>query len=293
MMQIRRRTFLRNGTLLLASASFDWSRARDLLADDSQPALRIGMVTDLHYADKPPAGTRHYRETPAKLATAAEVFQREKVDFVVELGDFLDAAQSVDVEQAYLERIEKEFAACCAKRYYVLGNHCVDTLTKQEFLAGVGQERSYYSFDAGRHHFVVLDACFRSDGQPYGRKNSVWTDANIPAEELDWLRSDLKAATHETIVFAHQRLDDANKHSVKNAAQVRRILEQAGNVRAVFQGHSHRNDLQEIAGIPYCTLAAMIEGSGEANNAFSVMDLSPNGDIRVRGFIRQKNYEWT
>ena len=28
-------------------------------------AIRFGLVTDLHYADKPPAGTRHYRETPA------------------------------------------------------------------------------------------------------------------------------------------------------------------------------------------------------------------------------------
>ena len=59
-------------------------------------------------------------------------------------------------------------------------------LTKEEFLDGVQQEQSYYSFDSGNLHFVALDACFRSDGQPYGPQNFVWTDPNIPADELEW-----------------------------------------------------------------------------------------------------------
>ncbi len=291
-MTIGRRAFLHQGTLLLAGSSLCWSQAEELLAEDLSPALRIGMVTDLHYADKVPAGTRYYRETISKLAKAVTRFQQEKPGFVVELGDFVDAAVSVEVEQDYLQRIEKAFAPCCDERHYVLGNHCVDTLTKKEFLTGVGQEESYYSFDAGDHHFMILDACFRSDGAPYGRKNSTWTDTSIPAAELDWLRSDLKQTRHKTIVFVHQRLDETKNHSVKNAADVRRILEESGKVRAVFQGHSHQNDLQDISGIHYCTLAAMIEGSGEMNNAFSMLEILHDNMIRVRGFIRQKDYAW-
>ena len=94
----------------------------------------------------------------------------------------------------------------------VLGNHCVDTLTKDEFLGGVEQKQSYYSFDRGGFHFVVLDACFRGDGQPYGRKNSKWNDANIPAAELEWLAADVKATEKPVIVFAHQRLDVSSNH---------------------------------------------------------------------------------
>ncbi|MCF7963695.1 MAG: hypothetical protein K9M08_23390, partial [Pirellula sp.] len=48
---------------------------------------------------------------------------------------------------------------------------------------------SVHSFDRGDFHFVVLDACFRNDGEPYGRKNSKWNDANIPAAELEWLQA--------------------------------------------------------------------------------------------------------
>lgn len=285
---ISRRAALAGGTLLLAAA------ANPLLLAQNTPQrqLRFGVVTDLHYADKPPAGTRHYRETLDKLAEAASQFKTAEVDFVVELGDLIDAADSVDVEQKYLETVNRVFAETAAERHYVLGNHCVDTLTKQEFLGGVEREQSYYSFDRGGFHFVVLDACFRSDGQPYQRRNSHWTDANIPPAELEWLQDDLRQTSLRTIVLAHQRLDVANSHGVKNAAAVRQAFEASGKVLAVFQGHSHQNDLKEIGGIHYCTLVAMIEGSGAENNGYSLVDLAADGTIRVEGFRKQRDYRW-
>src|SRR5690606_3474265 len=138
--------------------------------------LKIGLLTDLHFADKAPAGTRHYRETLTKLSEAALEFEKVKPDFIVELGDLIDAADSVAVELGYLKTINREFVAISPQRHYVLGNHCVDTLTKEEFLGEVGQAKSYYSFDHGEIHCVVLDACFRSDGTPYQRRNFTWTD---------------------------------------------------------------------------------------------------------------------
>ena len=285
---IGRRAFLERGTLVLAASAI----GADAIAIESPDALRIGLITDMHYADKPPAGSRHYRETLAKLDEAADQFQRDRPSLLVELGDFIDAADSVATEQRYLKTINKDFSAICDKRHYVLGNHCVDTLTKSEFLGEVGQDRSYYSFDHGDIHFVVLDSCFRGDGVAYQRKNFKWTDANVPPEELEWLAGDLKQSDKPTIVFAHQRLDVQNNHGVNNQAAVRRILESTGNVLAVFQGHSHKNDLKEIGGIHYCTLVAMVEGSGEKNNGYSLLQIEPSGTLRLTGFRRQKKYDW-
>ena len=262
------------------------------IGGDKTPALQIGLVTDLHYADKPPAGTRHYRETPAKLAEAAAEFSKNKPAFLVELGDFIDAADSVKTELGYLKKINRDFSAICKNRHHVLGNHCVYTLTKKEFLETVGQKKSYYSFDSGNFHFIVLDSCFRTDGQPYGRKNFEWTDPNIPKAELDWLRADLKSTSKKTVVFAHQRLDVSSVYGVKNAPAVRKILEDSKQVVAVFQGHSHENDHKEIGGIHYCTLVAMIEGSGVSHNGYSVMKLSDDGSIRLDGFRNQGDYQW-
>ena len=215
-----RRAFLRNGSLVLAAGSLvDFARA-----DEAKSAVRFGVVTDLHYADKPSAGTRHYRETLTKLGEAAKQFAKDKPAFVVELGDLIDAADTVATELAYLKAVNKEFSAIAKNRHHVLGNHCVDMLTKDEFLGGLERKEPHYSFDEGGIHFVVLDACFRADGKPYGRKNSKWNDANIPAAELDWLKEDLKKATGKVVVFAHQRLDVTNDYRIKNAPDVRKVF---------------------------------------------------------------------
>jgi alkaline phosphatase len=126
-----RRAFMRNGALVLAAASLSQG---ELFAQNPVDALRIGLVSDLHHADKPAAGSRHYRETLGKLEEAGQQFKRQSVDFVVELGDLIDAADSVDVELKYLQTVNREFSEVCGDRHYVLGNHCVDTLTKKRVL---------------------------------------------------------------------------------------------------------------------------------------------------------------
>jgi predicted phosphodiesterase len=289
---IGRRAFMTNGMLVLSAAA---SKSFAGPSADGSPALeatRFGLVTDLHYADKPAAGSRHYRETLRKLDVAAAQFAQEEPTFLVELGDLIDAADSVATEQRYLATINKPFAAISEDRHYVLGNHCVDTLTKEEFLGSVGQPKSYYSFDRGGFHFIVLDACFRADGQPYGRRNFNWTDANMPPAEIEWLADDLSRTSKRTVVFAHQRLDTRSAHGVKNGEQVRQVLTTSGKVLAVFQGHSHQNDLTEIDGIHYCTLVAMVEGTGEASNGFASVRVMTDGSLHVKGFQVQKSYDW-
>lgn len=256
------------------------------------PAVRAGILTDLHHADKVPMKTRFYRESAKKLEEAVQRFNEEKPDFIVELGDLIDQAKTVEQEIAWLDEIEKVFAKVTSPRHYVLGNHCVATLTKEEFIAHTGASKiSHYSFEHGGVHFVILDACYRSDGEPYGRSNAEWTDANIPAAELAWLREDLKVAMHPVVVFAHQRLDDADKHSVKNAAEVRAVLEASGRVSAVLQGHSHKNAYQQMNGIHYVTLAALIEGSGEENNSYGLMEVLNDGALRIKGFRKLETRE--
>ena len=281
-----RRSLLADGTLLLASGL----AGRALAAQAG--GVTFGLLTDIHYADKDPAGTRHYRESLPKLEAAAEALRRAEPDFVVELGDLVDAADAPATELRWLATIDRAFSRASADRHYVLGNHCVDTLTKEEFLGAVGRETSHYSFDRGGIHFVVLDACFRSDGVPYGRHNSVWTDANIPPGELEWLTADLAAAPSPTIVLAHQRLDVASDHGVRGAERVRKILEDSGNVVAVFQGHSHANALTTIAGIHYLTLVAMVEGSGAESSGWALVHVAPDASLRVEGFARQESHDW-
>ena len=59
---------------------------------------------------------------------------------------------------------------------------------------------------------------------------------------------------------------------------------------AVLQGHEHQGGYSEIGGVHYCTLQAMSKGSGPENNAYTIMYIMPNDDIRIRGYRRQKSF---
>jgi alkaline phosphatase len=251
----------------------------------------IGLVADVHYADRDPWGTRHYRDSAAKLTRFVETMKRHRVAFAVVLGDLVDKGKDLATETAYLACIEAVFRRFEGERHHVLGNHDVATFTKEQFVGAAGMPAAHYAFDAGGYHFVVLDACYRRDGEPYGAGNFEWTDTAIPLTEQRWLAADLAAATSPCVVFVHQRLDDdGNPHTVKNAPEVRRLLERSGKVVAVFNGHDHRGGYSRIGGIHYVTLRAMVEGAGPENNAYALARVAAAG-IRVRGFGRQPDLD--
>lgn len=286
---ISRRAFLCQSSLCLAGLEADRLLAADA---EASPLLRVGLMADLHYADKEPTKTRFYREALDKLDEAVAHMNREKPTLVVELGDFIDQADSVEREIEWLKTMESHFAKLTMPRHYVLGNHCVGTLTKQEFATHTKAPGGHGAFEENGVTFLILDACFREDGTPYERKNFNWQDANLPKGELAWLEAALAKASGPVIIFAHQRLDMDKAHAVRNAAEVRALLEKSGKVLAVFQGHSHKNDYQQIAGIHYTTLVAMVEGSGMENNGYSLLGIMADGSLRLDGFRRQVNRTW-
>ncbi len=284
MSHFTRRKFVLTSLAVLASPG--------LARGEGDRPLRFGILTDAHYADYDSRGSRHYRQSLAKMRECVERMNEEQVALLAELGDFNDGARKPAEDDALrsLGDIEAEFARFAGPRYHALGNHNMDALSKPQVLAtientGIDPERSYYSFDCGALHFVVLDPNFRGDGAAYDRGNFRWTDANIPAGQIDWLRKDLAKAGKPTIVLLHQLLDGEGAQYVNNAAEVRKVLEASGTTLAVFQGHHHGGGYSRIEGIHYYTLRAMVEGSGPENNAYAIVEVGP-GRIVVEGYRR-------
>ena len=260
------------------------------LGGEEADAITFGLVTDVHYADVQRGGTRYYRDSQKKLRVAVETFNRRKVAFVAELGDFVDAGPDKADDIRFLHAIREVFSELKADRHYVLGNHCLTRLTKTRFLADCGAQikRSHYSFDQGPLHFVVLDANFTKNGSAYAEGNFGWTDTWIHEPQQRWLAEDLqKAADRQTVVLIHQNLDkEKDAHGVKNGPAVRQVLEKAGNIAAVFQGHMHGGGYQQIGGIPYHTLPAMVEGPGLDNNTYAVVTVQKSGKTKIERFGR-------
>lgn len=254
----------------------------------------MGLVTDIHYCDGDTRINRFYRESLAKLDEAVRVLRDSKVDVALELGDLVDVGPKPDpeAERTYLRTIDAVFAKVGADRHYVLGNHCVATLTKVDFLATVGKKRSWYSLKRNGVTLVVLDGCFRSDGVAYGEGRFDWKDTDIPLSQRRWLARTLKQASGPVVVFVHQRLDTplGSPYTIQSAQDVRCLLEESGKVSLVVMGHSHGNALSTINGISYVTLAAMVEGSGLENSGYSKLQVFSDGTFELEGFRKHAKH---
>jgi len=278
---MNRRDFIESGCAALALSAAGCRSSGD------PPCVTFGLVADIHYADIDDAIGRHYRDAAARLADCVRTMNGLKPDFLVELGDFKDLGTSREATLVGLKRIEGVFAGFEGPRYHVLSNHDFDILTPDEFLSGIsnaGQVRAkaYYRFDVRCVTFLVLDGCHTSDMRHYSRANP-WDDANLPPEQMAWLARELRQAAGPVVVFCHQPIDpeaDA-RHRMRNAAEVRMVLERSGKVVAVFAGHQHWGGHCCLNGIAYHTLPAIVEGEGSA--ACALATVFADGRVSVRG----------
>ena len=298
-MKIDRREFVVTTVTLLGGIPFSVFKSAK---GDFEP-IRFGIVTDIHYADRPtPASTtRFYRESIGKLSECIDFMNQQEVDFLIELGDFKDQGVEPREEETlvFLSTVEKEFRRFKGPRYHVLGNHDHDSISKQQFLEGISNEgfkkaSNFYSFNKKSFHFIILDANYTSQGKAYDRGKFDWTDAHIPKDQLEWLKSDLQRNKMPAVIFIHHRLDTPPSDRIycpDNADVVRKMLEDAGNVVIVFQGHYHEGGVSSLNNIYYYTLKAVVEGSGPDNNNYAIVEIDKNLIVRVKGFRKTESLD--
>ena len=270
----------------------------------SEP-LRIGIVADVHAHDtESPVEHKVMTNYPERLAAFVDAMNAWPADAVIELGDLVNGAFVLGADYGDPTRIPQILDDTVAilsgldcPTHYVLGNHDMYDLSKNEFLAAVGQEKKYYSFDLGGFHFVVLDAEYNDPaGDDYDHV-FMRVKCRIPQHELDWLREDLAETDLPTIVCVHQPFDSefdptAGGPAVVNNAEVRQLLSESGVVIAVFQGHDHENRHAEIDGIHYVTFTAMVDHTDPTPPTWAqaTLDLASR-TITIEGFGLQNDWE--
>jgi len=251
---------------------------------------RFGVITDIHHTNKPDTADRKYSASLAKTEHFVDAMNREKVDFVIELGDFVDTLAGGTDPVQNLGEVEGIFTSFDGPHYHVLGNHEFDNVKREDLLprldnTGIPAGQTYYSFDRRGIHCVVLDADYTVaephrpfDMQTPGNSFWTWKDAWIPQEELDWLVADLAGSDLPTVLFTHQLLhrESTEDHTIKNADVVRGILEADGQVLAVFSGHDHRGEIAFRNGIHYLVL------EGNVGMSLDWSKVSPAGGLDAR-----------
>jgi alkaline phosphatase len=254
----------------------------------SKQKVTFGIFSDLHYANEDD-GDRLKSLSLQKLTNAIDFFTKSNVDFIINLGDTIDLAESIDAERKLCKEINDTVSTINVPVYHVIGNHDVAMFDKQEFLHEINMQNAYYSFTCKGLNFTILDGNCHEDGSDFSKNNFSWDEAWISKKQLDWLKNDLLINKEPTIIFCHERLDGYiydpihNPHVIQNYLDVNVIIEKSDNIIAVFSGHEHTGNISYIDSIPYITCPAMVVGE---TPAYAIVKIFDDNSIAISGVGR-------
>ena len=140
-----RREFLHTGAVGVTGLLTGISSCTFASRTASFKPVKFGIISDVHRS--------HTFDAYERLEVFMKRVEKEKPDFIISLGDFANAIPENEV-------FTKLFTSSQTPAYHVLGNHEMDNVDKKDAVAFLGMPSSYYSFDTGGYHCVVLDANF-------------------------------------------------------------------------------------------------------------------------------------
>jgi len=236
--------------------------------------IRIGVVADIHCG--PDQDVLPGSRTPVLLDRFAAAMRDLRPVCIVDLGDRINsvAAGQDSTRQRYVRRRLEDTGVPV---HHVLGNTDVERLAKHDALAAIKNGWAAATVDLGPARLILLDTVDPAiDG----------IGGAIGAAQIEWLKAALAERTTACLVFGHHPLDEpavdghhyfaARPHlaAVQNRAEVRRVLEGASTVAAVFAGHLHWTRKTQINGVPYVTIGSLVDTAytdGQAAAAYALV----------------------
>ncbi len=234
--------------------------------------MKIGLFTDPHYCKAEIlCRTRRPSLSLSKVKEAMETFRKEGVELCICLGDLVDKCDSLEESYMCLDEMIGMIRSYKIPFLLVPGNHDYTVFSAEELSERTGCRIPPYTVDIETHRLIILDANYRSDFRRFDIAGVDWTDSNLTPEQMEYLNDALNNSSKPCIVLIHENLDNTveSRHIVKNANQIRDIIEKSKKVPMVIQGHYHNGADHTINGIRHLTLTAMCEG---VDNSYCVLN---------------------
>ncbi len=277
--------------------------ARELFSQaNATPLFQFGVMADVQYADRENHGTRYYRSSLKKLTEAVDVFNKEKTDFIVHLGDFInDNYKSFDTLNSITDKLKMPL-------YHVIGNHdfAVDDKDKGKVLKALKLKKDYYSFEKNRWRFIVLNGndisliAHIEGSSKYNQGKEIFDkllkegapdakpwNGTLGDEQIKWMKKELSIAKkkkQQVILFCHFPLyPNGSAQTLWNSPEIRNIIEGYPNVKAYLNGHVHISQYFLKNGVNYVSFAGMVE---KDENAFAVISVFKD-HLEIRGYGKE------
>ena len=263
--------------------------------------IRFGIITDIHFSteNEPAAAAK----TAADLSACLECWQRNKVDFLMQLGDqIMGSDRHKEEEFRQVSSILNTFPGTI---YHVLGNHCL-ALTRQELMTAFGLQTPFYAFTIRGFRFIVLDgmdvsalripetsedcqtlAFFRARPELHDYCGAVGV------QQQSWLKRELeeaKSAGERVIVVCHFPLlpetTDPKHGLLWNHREIAELLASSPAVKACLSGHYHYGGYALHKGIHFVVLPAFVNRHEHPDFTCGTVEL-----LEERMVIRNQHHE--
>lgn len=254
--------------------------------------MRFAIISDTHFVH-PTDGTdgtlwnRQIFSRTEELANAiVDTLNESKVDFVLHCGDLTHHG-----DLSSLEFAANTFRRLHVPFFTVLGNHDVAVSGARDFIAnklGRASRDFFYSEYIKGVRFIFLDSNFahvhdetESEVMEW-RKSKTYFGVGFSTQQLRYIEEELhrdKGSTTFVVVHhplaskpeyprisprslgpAERRLAPVDRSLFPHLGEnVVEILDKHSNVKAVFSGHWHINDIVLRGGIHYIQTASLVE----------------------------------
>jgi 3',5'-cyclic AMP phosphodiesterase CpdA len=213
--------------------------------------LKIGVVTDFEYANRKRIGNKLPKRAIPELGKVVEYFNSEfHPDVVVECGDMIESSTTRKIESARsrFQEINKVYSKLQMRREYVLGNHDLRAVNKEQFREFAGMTDNHKYFDLGEWRLVLMDTNFNKEGKDRGP--SFYAGGYVSENEFRWLEEAF-ATKRPIIVFSHHPIVPDKKKNLGNGDEVRIFFEKYDNIILTVSGHDPNFRFNQKNGIAY------------------------------------------
>lgn len=241
----------------LSSPEFTTERHDFTLIPTDNSSYSILIHADHHLADRT-EDIQQFNSTfiPDANKTIAGRRAQGKNVYTISLGD-VSWEQFWKANNFYLDDAVKCLEALDAPVYHTIGNHdnnpyiSDDRLSEGSFRDAAGP--TYYSFNLGKVHYVVLDnIVYNNPGASASVMGDRSYDRAISANQIKWLKADLQYVANKNspvVICGHvpfmaePTLSDGQvltKRNLLNMEDLEQILAEFTDI-TIFSGHYHRN----------------------------------------------------
>ncbi len=244
-----------NGSLAAAVAGAPGNAVAEVQRKN-KPALTVAHITDVHIRPKD--------DIPARYKTSLEDVKKHKVDFFLNGGDSIYAADYENVTREWMLAQWATWDECMKtlngyEVYSCVGNHDPwwQAPSKDDEMYGVayaarraGMPHRYYSFTKKNWHFMILD----------GNNPGVKLDK----EQMAWLEKELDnvPSGHYVLLMSHYPILSVTAMWAGGAhgdhVALRKLFyKHKDKVRVCLSGHNHLLDANVFNGVQYFCNGAM------------------------------------